>query len=139
MAISRTDPPRKAKPGDGVAAHQRQLEAFLVPAEGPLSTGQGVVIPDNHNSLRVGLRGPTLAEDFILREKLAHFEHERIPERVVHARGCGAHGYLEVYRSLSAYTRADFLQEPGGRTPVFVRFSNPVSYTHLTLPTNREV
>jgi len=124
MAISRTDPPRKAKPGDGVAAHQRQLEAFLVPAEGPLSTGQGVVIPDNHNSLRVGLRGPTLAEDFILREKLAHFEHERIPERVVHARGCGAHGYLEVYRSLSAYTRADFLQEPGGRTPVFVRFSN---------------
>ncbi|MEY2619304.1 MAG: putative hydroperoxidase [Pseudomonadota bacterium] len=124
MALSRSDTPRKAKPGDGVAAHQRQLEAFVAPAEGLLSTAQGVVIPDNHNSLRAGVRGPTLAEDFILREKLAHFEHERIPERLVHARGCGAHGYLEVYRSLSAYTRADFLQEPGGRTPVFVRFSN---------------
>ncbi len=124
MAISRPDAPRKAKPGDGVTAHQRQLEAFHAPVEGPLSTGQGVVVPDNHNSLRAGLRGPTLAEDFILREKLVHFEHERIPERVVHARGCGAHGYLEVYRSLSAFTRADFLQEPGGRTPVFVRFSN---------------
>ncbi|MFY8103178.1 MAG: catalase [Ramlibacter sp.] len=124
MAISRPDIPRKAKPGDGVAAHQRQLEAFHAPTEGLLCTAQGVVVPDNHNSLRAGLRGPTLAEDFILREKLTHFEHERIPERVVHARGCGAHGYLEVYRSLSAYTRADFLQEPGGRTPVFVRFSN---------------
>lgn len=124
MAISRPDTSRKAKPGDSVTTHQRQLEAFHAPAEGPLSTSQGVVVPDNHNSLRAGLRGPTLAEDFILREKLAHFEQERIPERVVHARGCGAHGYLEVYRSLSAYTRADFLQEPGGRTPVFVRFSN---------------
>ncbi|MEY4711799.1 MAG: putative hydroperoxidase [Pseudomonadota bacterium] len=124
MATSRPETLRKAKPGDGVAAHQRQLEAFQAPTDGPLCTGQGVVIPDNHNSLRAGLRGPTLAEDFILREKLAHFEHERIPERVVHARGVGAHGYLEVYRSLSAYTRADFLQEPGGRTPVFVRFSN---------------
>ncbi len=124
MALPRQDSPRKAKPGDAVAAHQRQLEAFVAPAETALSTDQGVVIPDNHNSLRAGLRGPTLAEDFVLREKLAHFEHERIPERVIHARGAGAHGYLEVHRSLSAYTRADFLQEPGGRTPVFVRFSN---------------
>ncbi len=124
MALPRQDSSRKAKAGDGVAAHQRQLEAFVAPADSPLSTDQGVVVPDNHNSLKAGLRGPTLVEDFILREKLSHFEHERIPERVVHARGAGAHGYLEVYRSLSTYTRADFLQEPGGRTPVFVRFSN---------------
>ncbi len=124
MALPRQDSSRKAKAGDGVAAHQRQLEAFVAPSDSPLSTDQGVVVPDNHNSLKAGLRGPTLVEDFILREKLSHFEHERIPERVVHARGAGAHGYLEVYRSLSTYTRADFLQEPGGRTPVFVRFSN---------------
>lgn len=124
MATPRQDPQRKAKTGDGLLARQRQLEAFIAPAEGPLTTDQGVVVPDNHNALRAGVRGPLLAEDFILREKLAHFEHERIPERVIHARGAGAHGYLEVYRSLSAYTRADFLQEPGARTPVFVRFSN---------------
>ncbi len=124
MALPRQDSPRKAKAADAVAVHQRQLEAFVVPAEAALTTDQGVVVPDNHNSLRAGLRGPVLVEDFVLREKLAHFEHERTPERVVYARGAGAHGYLEVYRSLSAYTRADFLQEPGGRTPVFVRFSN---------------
>ena len=124
MAIPRQDFPRKTKAGDAVALHQRQLEAFVAPVEAALTTDQGVVVPDNHHSLQAGLRGPTLVEDFVLREKLAHFTHERIPERVVHARGAGAHGYLEVYRSLSAYTRADFLQEPGGRTPVFVRFSN---------------
>lgn len=124
MAIARQDSARKAKPGDAVALHQRQLEAFVAPVEASLTTDQGVVVPDNHHSLQAGLRGPTLVEDFVLREKLSHFAHERIPERVVHARGAGAHGYLEVYRSLSAYTRADFLQEPGGRTPVFVRFSN---------------
>ncbi len=124
MPSPRNDAPRKARPGDGVAAHQRQLEAFAVPAEGPLTTQQGVVIPDNHNALRAGLRGPLVVEDFILREKLAHFEHERIAERVIHARGCAAHGWFEPYRSLGAYTRADFLQDPGTRTPVFVRFSN---------------
>jgi len=124
MPSPRNEAPRKAKPGDGVATRQRQLEAFAVPAEGPLTTQQGVVIPDNHNSLRAGARGPLLAEDFILREKLAHFEHERIAERVIHARGCAAHGWFEPYRSLGAYTRADFLQDPGNRTPVFVRFSN---------------
>ncbi len=124
MVTPRIDPPRKAKPGDSVALQQRQLEASQLQAEGPLTTQQGVVIPDNHNSLRAGLRGPTLLEDFILREKLTHFGHERIPERVVHARGVAAHGWFECHRSLSAYTRADFLQEAGGRTPVFVRFSN---------------
>ncbi len=124
MAISRNDPPRRAKPVDSVSAQQRHLESFSVQGEGPLTTQQGVVIPDNHNSLRAGLHGPTLMEDFILREKLTHFEHERIPERVVHARGSAAHGWFECHRSLSAFTRADFLQEAGGRTPVFVRFSN---------------
>ncbi len=125
MALARNDPPRKTtKPGDSVAAHQRMLESFTEPADGPLTTAQGVPVPDNHNSLRAGLRGPTLIEDFILREKILHFEHERIPERVIHARGAGAHGWFELHRSLSAYTRADFLQEAGGRTPVFVRFSN---------------
>lgn len=124
MAIVRNDPPRKAKPADSVSAQQRYLESFAVQGEGPLTTQQGVVIPDNHNSLRAGLRGPTLMEDFILREKLSNFEHERIPERVVHARGSAAHGWFECHRSLSAFTRADFLQEAGGRTPVFVRFSN---------------
>ncbi len=124
MVLPRNDPPRKAKPSDPVASQQRQLEAFHLPIDGPLTTQQGVVIPDNHNSLRAGLRGPTLMEDFILREKLDHFGRERIAERVIHARGAAAHGWFECHRSLSAFTRADFLQEAGGRTPVFVRFSN---------------
>ena len=124
MTAPRHESSRKAKPADQVAAHQRQLESHEVEPQAFLTTQEGVVIPDNHNSLRAGLQGPTLMEDFILREKIAHFEQERIPERVIHARGAGAHGYFEVYRSLSAYTRADFLQEAGGRTPVFARFSN---------------
>jgi catalase len=88
-----------------------------------LTTNQGVRINDNQNSLKAGDRGPTLIEDFILREKITHFDHERIPERVVHARGTGAHGYFQVYESMSEYTRADFLQDPSVKTPVFVRFS----------------
>lgn len=88
-----------------------------------LTTNQGVPIADNQNSLKIGLRGPTAMEDFILREKLTHFDHERIPERVVHARGSAAHGYFESYRDLSDLTRASLLAEPGKRTPVFVRFS----------------
>ncbi len=124
MVLPRTEPPRKSKPSDPVAAQQRHLEAFHLPVDGPLTTQQGVVFSDNHNSLRAGLRGPTLLEDFILREKLEHFGQERIAERVIHARGAAAHGWFECHRSLSAFTRADFLQEAGGRTPVFVRFSN---------------
>ena len=80
-------------------------------------------IADNQNSLKAGLRGPTLLEDFILREKITHFDHERIPERIVHARGSAAHGYLRVLRALDALTRASFFAETGKRTPVFVRFS----------------
>ena len=88
-----------------------------------LTTDQGVPIADNQNSLKAGLRGPTLMEDFILREKITHFDHERIPERVVHARGSAAHGYFECYRPLGSLTRASIFAEAGKRTPVFVRFS----------------
>ena len=88
-----------------------------------LTTNQGVPIADNQNSLKAGLRGPTLLEDFILREKITHFDHERIPERIVHARGSGAHGYFEAYQSLAQYTRAAPFAEAGKVTPVFVRFS----------------
>jgi catalase len=88
-----------------------------------LTTNQGVPVADNQHSLKIGLRGPTAMEDFILREKLTHFDHERIPERVVHARGSAAHGYFESYESLAHITRANLFSEPGKRTPVFVRFS----------------
>ena len=88
-----------------------------------LTSDQGIRINDNQNSLKAGNRGPSLLEDFLLREKITHFDHERIPERVVHARGSGAHGYFQVYESMAEYTKAGFLQDPSLRTPVFVRFS----------------
>lgn len=88
-----------------------------------LTTNQGLKINDNQNSLKAGARGPSLLEDFILREKITHFDHERIPERVVHARGEAAHGYFQVYESMAQYTKAGFLQDPLKKTPVFVRFS----------------
>ncbi len=88
-----------------------------------LTTNQGVRINDNQNSLKAGERGATLLEDFILREKITHFDHERIPERVVHARGSAAHGHFQVYESMAQYTKAAFLQDPSVKTPVFVRFS----------------
>jgi catalase len=88
-----------------------------------LTTNFAQPIADNQNSLKAGLRGPALLEDFILREKITHFDHERIPERIVHARGSAAHGVFESYESLAQYTRASFLSAKGKRTPVFVRFS----------------
>ncbi len=103
------------RPGNAGETHQQNGEA--------LTTNQGVVIADNQNSLKSGVRGPTLLEDFILREKITHFDHERIPERIVHARGSGAHGYFQVYEPLADVTRAAFLQDPRAKTPVFVRFS----------------
>ncbi len=87
-----------------------------------LTTNQGLRIADNQNSLKAGDRGPTLLEDFIMREKITHFDHERIPERIVHARGSAAQGIFEAYGNISKYTRAGFLQA-GRKTPVFVRFS----------------
>ena len=88
-----------------------------------LTTNQGLGISDNQNSLRANARGPTLIEDFVLREKITHFDHERIPERVVHARGTGVHGYFELTESLADYTTANILCEVGQRTPLFTRFS----------------
>ena len=92
-------------------------------ADQTLTTNQGTAISDNQNSLKSGARGPTLLEDFVLREKITHFDHERIPERVVHARGSGAHGYFQPLKNMSRLTKASFLQDPGKRIKVFARFS----------------
>jgi catalase len=119
----------------------RSEQAAAVLAEQPgesLTTNQGLLISDNQNSLRAGVRGPTLLEDHILREKIMHFDHERIPERVVHARGAGAHGVFEVYESMSDLTKAGFLQDPSLKTPVFVRFST-VAGSRGSMDTARDV
>jgi catalase len=101
-----------------------QLAAHTADAAGEdMNTNTGLPINDDQNSLKAGDRGPTLLEDFILREKITHFDHERIPERVVHARGSGAHGVFQVYKPLADVTKAGFLNEPDRETPVFVRFS----------------
>ncbi|WP_180101461.1 catalase HPII [Acinetobacter sp. YH12151] len=101
-----------------------QLDAYRSDAtEQALTTNQGVKISDNQNSLKAGVRGATLIEDFILREKITHFDHERIPERIVHARGVGAHGYFEAYPGNEKLTKAGFLTNTSVQTPVFVRFS----------------
>ena len=88
-----------------------------------LTTNHGMPVSDNQNSLKSGARGPVLLEDFVLREKIFHFDHERIPERIVHARGSAAHGFFESYESLSDITKADIFQRAGERTPLFTRFS----------------
>lgn len=98
--------------------HQTAVEG-----EPHLTTNQGLPISDNQNSLKAGERGPILLEDFVLREKITHFDHERIPERIVHARGSGAHGYFQPYESAADITQAGFLQDPGKKTEVFARFS----------------
>jgi catalase len=100
------------------------LDAVRSDAAGrSLTTNQGVSVGDNQNSLKAGLRGPSLLEDFILREKITHFDHERIPERVVHARGSAAHGYFQAYGPMGKFTRAAPFQAEGKITPVFARFS----------------
>lgn len=105
-------------------AKVQALEPFREDGTGQLlTTNQGLPINDNQNSLKAGPRGPSLLEDFILREKITHFDHERIPERIVHARGAAAHGYFQAYASAAAFSRAKFLQDPSVQTPVFVRFS----------------
>ena len=93
---------KKDKPAE---THQQATHTIPI-----LTTAQGTAISDDQNSLRLGAKGPTLLEDFNFREKIFHFDHERIPERVVHARGYGAHGYFENYRSLAEYTCADLFQ-----------------------------
>lgn len=109
---------------EGVNATIDTLDRVRVDSIGrPLTTNQGVTIADNQNSLKHGLRGPVLLEDFILREKITHFDHERIPERIVHARGSAAHGFFECYAPLTDLTRAAPFKQAGKITPVFVRFS----------------
>jgi catalase len=117
--------PTRVKIGDqqimrGNGGELHQVVEGDVPA---LTTAQGTPVSDDQNSLRLGERGPSLIEDFPFREKIFHFDHERIPERVVHARGYGAHGFFETYETLAKYTRADLFQRPGEKTPAFVRFS----------------
>ncbi|KUL97312.1 catalase [Bosea sp. WAO] len=110
--------PKQPNPGNGGETHQT--------AAGPeqrITTNHGVPVSDNQNSLRAGERGPSLLEDFVLREKIQHFDHERIPERIVHARGSAAHGFFELTESLEEFTRARILTEVGAKTEVFTRFS----------------
>jgi catalase len=115
---------QRQKDSGPVTVKDEQLKKFEVDNRGThLTTDQGIPVENTDNSLKVGDRGATLLEDFHLREKVTRFDHERIPERVVHARGAGAHGYFQVYESLSEYTMADFLTDPSVETPVFVRFS----------------
>ena len=111
-------------PAPGINANTGNLDRVRVDSTGQmLTTNQGLRIADNQNSLKLGVRGPALLEDFILREKITHFDHERIPERIVHARGSGAHGYFESYGPFGHLTKAAPFQEAGKITPVFVRFS----------------
>jgi len=97
-----------------------------------MTTDQGLKINDDNNSLKAGERGPSLLEDFILREKITHFDHERIPERIVHARGSAAHGVFRVHQSMAQYSKAGFLQDPEIETPVFVRFSTVAGFRGST-------
>ena len=109
-------------PSDANRSEQVTSELAELPGES-LTTNQGLLISDNQNSLRAGVRGSTLLEDHILREKIMHFDHERIPERVVHARGAAAHGVFELYENMGKVTKAEFLNDTSLKTPVFVRFS----------------
>ena len=114
--------------GDG-DAKDRDLEKERRESDGEyLTTNHGARVSDTDDSLTAGERGPTLMEDFHFREKMTHFDHERIPERIVHARGSGAYGHFQVYESMAEYTRAGFLTDPSRKTPVFVRFSTVVGF-----------
>jgi catalase len=125
--LTETNPSPKVgagAPPEGFNSTIGPLDRVRVDSAGRvLTTNQGVPVADNQHSLKAGLRGPALLEDFILREKITHFDHERIPERIVHARGSAAHGFFECYEPLTEFTRASVFSEAGKRTPVFVRFS----------------
>jgi catalase len=110
-------------------AKEKQLDGFRVDDRGKnLTTNQGVTLSQDEFSLKAGDRGPTLMEDFHFREKITHFDHERIPERIVHARGTGAHGEFQLYESMKEYTKAGFLQDTSVKTPMFVRFSTVAGF-----------
>jgi catalase len=124
--MAKKSPPRSAAkrvPNTARISKPAEPHQTVDDPKNTLTTNHGIPIADNQNSLKAGERGPTLIEDFILREKITHFDHERIPERIVHARGTGAHGYFQVYESLSDITKAAFLQDPKVKTEVFVRIS----------------
>jgi catalase len=112
-----------ARNGDSQVAAGGELHQIAGGEHPALTTNQGVALSDNQNSLRANPHGPTLLEDFILREKITHFDHERIPERIVHARATGVHGFFELTASLKQYTTARILTEVGEKTPVFTRIS----------------
>ena len=112
----------KAK-GPNAADKENQRDQQARDVNTVMTTQQGIPVGNGQDSLKLGTRGPTLLEDFQLREKIFHFDHERIPERVVHAHGSGAHGYYENYESLADITKADIFQRAGEKTPAFVRFS----------------
>jgi catalase len=120
---AKTSPTRATGAAGASRGQGDELHEQAGGAHPPLTTNQGIPVSDNQNSLRASPRGPTLLEDFVLREKITHFDHERIPERIVHARGSAAHGYFELTRSLQKFTTARILTETGRRTPVFARFS----------------
>ncbi|HSP28970.1 MAG TPA: catalase, partial [Ilumatobacteraceae bacterium] len=115
---SKSGSDRQQGPTDDSATHQVAGDGVAT-----MTTAQGIAIADDQNSLTTGQRGPALLEDFVLREKIFHFDHERIPERVVHARGFGVHGHFESYEDLSSLTAAAPFAEAGKLTEVFVRFS----------------
>src|SRR5688572_26140682 len=120
VAKQPTNSRRARRNGAGQNGHRNaNLDAAIRDhQDARLTSDQGVPVGDDQNSLRAGVRGPTLLEDFLLREKITHFDHERIPERVVHARGAGAHGYFQLYESLADITSAAFLNDPAVQTPV---------------------
>ena len=120
---SRSQPAAPPSAGSETRGNADEVHQLAGGTHPPLTTNQGVPISDDQNSLRPSPRGPTLLEDFILREKITHFDHERIPERIVHARGSAAHGHFELTRSLAKYTTAKILTEVGKKTPLFTRFS----------------
>ena len=122
MAPKSVAPRTSRKPGAQSGQGGETHQVAEKPAQ-TLTTNQGTAVSDNQNSLKINARGPTLLEDFVLREKITHFDHERIPERIVHARGSGAHGFFQPTKSLAHLTKASFLQDPRKKTEVFARFS----------------
>src|ERR1700761_2756422 len=123
MANSKSSKPQAKRPAKMLSEKDRALQANRTDNGDFLTTNQGLRVVDDQNSLKAGVRGPTLLEDFHLREKITHFDNERIPERVVHARGAAAHGVFTAYGTAQGVTKAAFLADKGRETPVFTRFS----------------
>lgn len=123
MTPSEGTPTETAAPVPGADAKTQDLANVTTADKAPLTTNVGQPISTDQNTLRAGARGPALLEDYVMREKLQHFDHERIPERIVHARGAAAHGVFRVYKPLSDLTTAKVLTDTSLETPVFVRFS----------------